>query len=117
VREEKPVEKVVETKAAPATVAPKAAASVEQTAVKPKVIAEPVKTAAKPEGKKPLSGKVLNITLVKSGIGYSKKHKATLKALGFRHLQQTIQHVDSLSLRGMLAKVNHLVRIEEQGKK
>ena len=96
--------KTAEVKETPAVVAPKAAVIVERPAVKP-------------EKKKIITGKVLNITLVKSGIGYSKRHKATLKALGFRHLHQTIQQVDSLSLRGMLAKVNHLVRIEEQVKK
>jgi large subunit ribosomal protein L30 len=58
--------------------------------------------------------KMLRITLVHSGIGYSKQHKATLRALGFHRLHETVQHVDSLSLRGMLAKVNHLVEIEEQ---
>jgi large subunit ribosomal protein L30 len=57
--------------------------------------------------------KVLRITLLKSGIGYSKRHKATLRALGFHHLHQTVEHPDSLSLRGMLSKVNHLVQIEE----
>jgi large subunit ribosomal protein L30 len=54
----------------------------------------------------------LRITLVKSGIGYSEKHKATLRALGFHRLHQTVEHKDTPTLRGMLAKVNHLVRIE-----
>ncbi len=58
--------------------------------------------------------KVLRITLVRSGIGYTKKHKATLRALGFHRLHETVEHVDSPSLRGMLYKVNHLVRIEEK---
>ncbi len=58
--------------------------------------------------------KVLRITLVKSGIGYSVRHKATLRALGLRHLHQTVEQVDSPSLRGMLSKVNHLVEVEEQ---
>mgnify|MGYP005814088935 CR=1 FL=1 len=57
--------------------------------------------------------KMLRITLVHSGIGYSKEHKATLKALGFHRLHETIERVDTPSLRGMLYKVNHLVRIEE----
>jgi large subunit ribosomal protein L30 len=60
------------------------------------------------------SEKKLRITLVKSGIGYSVRHKATLRALGLRHLHQTVEQVDSPALRGMLAKVNHLVEIEEQ---
>jgi len=83
----------------------------------PKVIVETAKPAVKPEAKKVLKGKILKITLLRSGIGYSKRHKATLKALGFRRLNQTIERVDSLSLRGMLAMVDHLVRIEEQGTK
>ncbi len=58
--------------------------------------------------------KVLRITLVHSAIGYTKKHKATLRALGFHRLHETVEHVDSPSLRGMLYKVNHLVRIEEK---
>jgi large subunit ribosomal protein L30 len=40
-----------------------------------------------------------------------------LKALGFRHLHQTIEQADCPSIRGMLALVDHLVRIEEQGTK
>jgi large subunit ribosomal protein L30 len=58
--------------------------------------------------------KTLRITLVKSAIGYSVRHKATLRALGLRRLHQTVEHTDSPSLRGMLLKVNHLVEIEEQ---
>jgi large subunit ribosomal protein L30 len=57
--------------------------------------------------------KKLRITLLHSAIGYSKEHKATLKALGFHRLHETIERVDTPSLRGMLYKVNHLVRIEE----
>lgn len=60
------------------------------------------------------SEKKLRITLVKSGIGYSVRHKATLRALGLRHIRQTVEHVDTPALRGMLQKVNHLVVIEEQ---
>ena len=56
--------------------------------------------------------KILLITLVKSPIGYSKRHKGTIRALGIRRMHQTVQHVDSPTLQGMLAKVNHLVRIE-----
>ena len=57
---------------------------------------------------------MLRITLVKSAIGYTVRHKATVRALGFHRLHQTVEHVDSPSLRGMLSKVNHLVEIEEQ---
>jgi large subunit ribosomal protein L30 len=57
--------------------------------------------------------KMLQITLVKSAIGYSERHKATVKALGLRKLHQTVTLPDTPSLRGMLLKVNHLVKIEE----
>lgn len=62
----------------------------------------------------PQTGKVLRITLVKSGIGYTKLHKATLRALGFHRLHETVRQVDSSALQGMLRKVNHLVKIEEE---
>jgi large subunit ribosomal protein L30 len=58
--------------------------------------------------------KLLYITLVRSGIGYSQKHKDTLRALGLRKLHQTVVKQDSPSLQGMLSKVHHLVVIEEQ---
>jgi large subunit ribosomal protein L30 len=57
--------------------------------------------------------KVVRITLVKSAIGYSKEHKATIRALGLRRLHQTVEHVDSPTLRGMIYKVNHLVVVVE----
>jgi large subunit ribosomal protein L30 len=59
------------------------------------------------------SPKTLRITLVKSSIGYSKRQKATVRALGLRKMHQTVEQVDSPTLRGMLAKVQHLVRVEE----
>ena len=70
----------------------------------------PRSAASKPKVTKP---KVLNITLVKSSIGYSVTHKATIRALGLRRMHQTVQQVDSPSLRGMLANVRHLVEIAE----
>lgn len=55
----------------------------------------------------------LKVTWVKSGIGYSKDQKATLRSLGFHRLNQSVTREDSLSLRGMIQKVRHLVRVEE----
>jgi large subunit ribosomal protein L30 len=54
----------------------------------------------------------LRITLKKSGTGYPVRQKATLKALGLQHLNQTVEHEDSATVRGMLNKVSHLVEIE-----
>lgn len=64
--------------------------------------------------KKTQTVKKLRITQVKSAIGYSVKHKETLRALGLRRMNQTVEQIDSSTLRGMLIKVNHLVKVEEQ---
>ncbi len=55
----------------------------------------------------------LRITWVKSGIGYADDQRKTLKALGFRRLNQSVVHDDSPSVRGMIIKVRHLVTVEE----
>ncbi len=57
--------------------------------------------------------KTLRITLVKSPIGYDKRQKGTLRALGLRRMHQTVEHEDNPVIRGMVAKVRHLVRVEE----
>jgi len=57
--------------------------------------------------------KKLKITQIKSSIGYKQKAKLTLKALGLRKMHQTVEHLDSPSMRGMLNKINYLVKIEE----
>lgn len=58
------------------------------------------------------AGKVLRITLVRSPIGFSQKHKATIRALGLRRMHQTVEQADTPQLRGMLAKVARLVKVE-----
>lgn len=55
----------------------------------------------------------LRVTYAKSAIGYNKKQKATIRALGLRRLYQTVEHEDSPVIRGMIAKVSHLVTVEE----
>ena len=42
----------------------------------------------------------LRVTLVKSPIGYTKRQKATLLALGLKNLNQTVTHIDNPALRG-----------------
>jgi large subunit ribosomal protein L30 len=54
----------------------------------------------------------LRITYFRSAIGYRKDQKETVRALGFRRLNQTIERPDNPSVRGMVNKVRHLVRIE-----
>jgi large subunit ribosomal protein L30 len=57
--------------------------------------------------------KVIRVTLVRSPIGYPEPQKRTVRALGLRRMNQTIEHDDSPALRGMITKVVHLVRVEE----
>lgn len=57
--------------------------------------------------------KIIEITLVRSTIGEKPKVRATVDALGLKRIQQTVEQVDSPSVRGMLEKVNHLVKVEE----
>jgi len=63
--------------------------------------------------KKKSKEKILRITLVKSPIGYPERQKATIRAIGFRRTNQTVEKVDTPVLRGMLNKVSHLVQVEE----
>ncbi|UCB43477.1 MAG: 50S ribosomal protein L30 [Dehalococcoidales bacterium] len=55
----------------------------------------------------------LRVTWVKSGIGYSQDQRRTLRALGFHRLNQSVVHEDSGSIRGMIIKVRHLLKVEE----
>ncbi len=57
--------------------------------------------------------KILRITLVRSPIGYSRDQKATVRALGLRRLHQTVEKADTPTIRGMVAKVQHMLKVEE----
>ncbi len=57
--------------------------------------------------------KRLRVTLVRSPIGYNIRQKRTVWALGLRHMQQVVEKPDTPAVRGMLAKVAHLVQVEE----
>lgn len=57
--------------------------------------------------------KKLRVTYKRSAIGYDKRQKGTIKALGFRKLYQTVEHEDTAVVRGMIDKVSHLVEVEE----
>ncbi len=54
----------------------------------------------------------LQITWVKSGIGYHQKQRSVIRALGLRRLNHTVEKEDTPSIRGMVAKVSHLVKVE-----
>ncbi len=55
----------------------------------------------------------LRITQVKSGIDRSKRQKDTLKALGLRKMNHTVEQEATPPILGMVAKVQHLVIVEE----
>jgi large subunit ribosomal protein L30 len=55
----------------------------------------------------------LRITYSKSAIGYTVRQKATVKALGFTHLNQTVEHDDTPAIRGMINRISHLLTVEE----
>jgi large subunit ribosomal protein L30 len=63
--------------------------------------------------KKKKTEKLVRVTLVKSPIGYDISQKRTVKALGLRKMNQTVEHKDSPAFRGMVAKVSHLLYVEE----
>ena len=55
----------------------------------------------------------LKITQVKSRIGASAQQRKTLDALGLKKINQSVEHSDSVIIKGMLERVKHLVKIEE----
>ena len=62
-----------------------------------------------------IENKTVFVTLVRSPIGYTKDQKQTVLALGLRRMHQTIEHQDTPALRGMIRKVEHLVKVEKVG--
>ena len=57
----------------------------------------------------------LRITYAKSAIGYPQRQKDTIRALGFHKLNNVVERDDTPTVRGLIAKVSHLVRVEEIG--
>ena len=55
----------------------------------------------------------LRITWTKSAIGYAKRQKLTIRALGLKRLHHTVEHDDTPTIRGMADRVRHLVTVEE----
>jgi large subunit ribosomal protein L30 len=58
--------------------------------------------------------KTITVKLKKSPIGYNKRQKATVHALGLKKMNQTVEKSDSPTIRGMIAKVSHLVEVVEE---
>ena len=58
--------------------------------------------------------KTLKITKVKSRIGYKKKAKTTLDAMGLKKMNQTVELPDNPAIRGMIKKIEYLIKVEDK---
>jgi large subunit ribosomal protein L30 len=58
------------------------------------------------------SGATIKVTLVKSVIGRIETHRATVKGLGLRRMHHTVELQDTPAIRGMINKVNYLLKVE-----
>ena len=59
-----------------------------------------------------MSDKKIKVTLVKSVIGTKQSHRATVRGLGLRRLNHTVELIDPPAVRGMINKVSYLVKCE-----
>ncbi|GAA0823120.1 MULTISPECIES: 50S ribosomal protein L30 [Colwellia] len=57
--------------------------------------------------------KTVKVTQVKSSIGRLPKHRATLKGLGLRRINHTVELEDTPSVRGMINKVYYMIKVED----
>jgi large subunit ribosomal protein L30 len=57
-------------------------------------------------------GKVLKVTLVRSPIGSKQSHRACVRGMGLRKLNQTVELPDTPATRGMIDRVAYLVKFE-----
>jgi large subunit ribosomal protein L30 len=57
--------------------------------------------------------KTLRITLVRSPIGEKPKNRACVRTLGLRKIRQTVERPDTPDVRGLIARVRHLVEVDE----
>jgi len=58
------------------------------------------------------SGKTVKVTQVKSLIGTIGSHRATMRGLGLRRINHTVELIDTPAVRGMIKRVNYLVKCE-----
>ncbi|GAA5137961.1 50S ribosomal protein L30 [Thalassotalea piscium] len=57
--------------------------------------------------------KTVKVTQVKSSIGRLPKHRATLKGLGLRRINHTVELEDTPSVRGMINRVSYMIKVED----
>ncbi|HXH83846.1 MAG TPA: 50S ribosomal protein L30 [Candidatus Tectomicrobia bacterium] len=61
-----------------------------------------------------MPGKKLRIRLIRSLIGLSPKQEATVRALGLRRIRQEVSHEDTPTVRGMIARVPHVLEVSHE---
>ncbi len=72
--------------------------------------------ASRTTTKKPSGESLLLVTQTRSAIGTKPKHRGTLRALGLRGIGQSNELPDRPEIRGMIARVPHLISVEEVSK-
>jgi large subunit ribosomal protein L30 len=63
---------------------------------------------------KQASEQKVKLQQIGSGIGCTRDMRETLRALGLGKMHQVVERMDTPSIRGMIAKIPHLVRVIEQ---
>ena len=61
-----------------------------------------------------MANKTIKVTLTRSLIGTQKKHRLCIQGLGLRRLHHSVELEDTPAVRGMINRVNYMVRVEEQ---
>ena len=74
---------------------------------------KPAKAPAKQKPAKQPAGKRIRVTLVKGLRGTIHKHRESVKGLGLRHREHTVEVADTPAIRGMINRVSYLVKVEE----
>jgi large subunit ribosomal protein L30 len=59
------------------------------------------------------TGKQIKVTLIRSPFGRLERHKATVRGLGLRRMHHTVTVQDSPEVRGMIASISDMLRVEE----
>ena len=69
--------------------------------------------SAKQQKQPAAAGKKIKVTLVKGLRGTISKHRESVKGLGLRHREHTVEVADTPAIRGMINRVSYLVKVEE----
>jgi large subunit ribosomal protein L30 len=65
------------------------------------------------QGKPAAAGKKIKVTLVKGITATKHKHRESVKGLGLKHREHTVEVADTPAIRGMINRVSYLVKVEE----